>query len=60
MSARVAQVRGVLAEHARWVDDLSPHDAEVVGRGAAREWYAETGRCPWCGIAGEFHGEAQS
>lgn len=34
---------------------LGPHRARRLRLRRAREWWRETGRCPWCGEVGSWH-----
>jgi hypothetical protein len=53
--ADLDDARQLLAEQARLCDELGADFAAVIGRQCAREWARCMGRCPWCGLTGEFH-----
>lgn len=44
-----------LNEQARLIDELGPAAAREILQATARDWWRETGICPWCGETGEYH-----
>jgi TubC N-terminal docking domain len=49
------QHRHVLAEQARFTDELGPTLAEAIFLATGREWRTQTRVCPWCDAEGECH-----
>ncbi len=49
------EARALLSEIRRLWDDVGPAFAEAVAREAARQYYRQARRCPYCGEPGAFH-----
>lgn len=62
-AAHQAEVDQVHQEILRMIDDVGEPRATRLRRQWAREWWQETGVCPFCGERGPFHngdGEAEA
>jgi hypothetical protein len=50
-----AECRAVLDDLARRIDEVGVALADTLRARWGRAWHLETGRCPWCGIPGDYH-----
>ena len=57
--ADLAEIRQVHQEIVRLIDDVGEPTATQFRRHWAREWWQETGVCPYCGERGPYHDPAR-
>ncbi len=56
-AASVPIVMAVYQDLIRLQDEVGEPTATALRYQWARQWWQDTGRCPWCGDAGAYHGE---